>query len=354
MSERHLQVITNPVTVEDYPFWPLTDIEETRGILCYSANNVSEIDPDKRITLAGLAQRLGEKIQPIVVKDFSPQPSKVHRDVIGFAQMRGQALEQGLYIYFDDPRYRDAQQLNKSRFRSAINEAERTGLKLPIPSNYRDQPGVVFDETQYRQAVQNIEQVTKAKKADTRRANLGNSDVAEKNRRANSTSAKVAASYVFSLRKLLVGYTDDAARLRVLRRQTHVKDGSRRFQNQFQAGKLDFLRQWFDRVYFKTIETSAINNNCDQDVILEAHKKDIQQRYQGDSALEIVQSWQQAIDFQGLYTNARYLKVLQSLRGCEAHHSVYRPYMREVALELVQAGKVSQSVARRVVPEARL
>lgn len=295
---------------------------EPRNILPTGLEALPGIDPDRRITLAMLCGSLARAV--------SSEPAAAVVSDPGSADMASREfIEQGLYIYRDDPRYDTAEQLVLPRSRSGIQRVTRENLKLPFDLR-RGQPGIVVRAEEVSQVSFSPGNLVNIVKARVRSANP-DMDSEELRKKANRGAAKALREKLAKMEKLEESIVlENELLARVLRQTLHGTGRRSTVQNQFKARNLDRARRQADELVYDTLETSAINNfltNYEKRL----QKQQVRQRlYNGNfSAREIDQSWHEMCTTVGLYGNARRLTVWQIMAACRSRFAIYHPYISE-------------------------
>jgi hypothetical protein len=312
------------------------ELDVSKGLLAFNVTDLADIDPDRRITLAHLTRSLGTLAGPI------PQRGRLQYDtvlnVIGADLRRAEpaAIEQGLYIYHDDPRYHTAQHLIRTRSFAGARLAIVEGLKLPFDPVYR-QPGVVVSPQEFKLIARSAKDLVAATQAKVREANADNPNWSEVNRKVGSASSQIMKSYEQKLLGLETNFVKDHKMLTSLHRQTQGSNPGRRTpQNQYKAKNLDVKRREADEKFHYTLELSAINNGLGQ-IALKAAKRALTAKlYRHRTDREGDLFWREHIELEGVYTNAKRLKVIQSLIACRQMITIYQKYEKN-ADEVVAA-----------------
>lgn len=312
------------------------EMDKTNGMLSFSVADLSDIDPDRRITLAHLTRSLGTLAGPI------PQRGRLQYDTVlevtGADLRRAEptAIVQGLYIYHDDPRYHTAQQLIRTRSLAGTRLAVAEGLKLPFDPVSR-QPGVVVSPEEFKLIARSAKDLVATTQAKVRDANVDNPNWSEVNRKVGSASSQIMKSYEKNLLGLEADFIEDRAMLTSLRRQTQGSDPGRRTpQNQYKAKNLDIKRREADERFHYTLELSAINNGLGQTALKAAKRALTAKLYRHRTDREGDLFWREHIELEGAYTNAKRFKVIQSLITCRQMIALYQRYEKN-ADEVVAA-----------------
>jgi hypothetical protein len=302
------------------------EMDRSGGMLDFTIADLSDIDPDRHITLAHLTRSLGKLAGPI------PKGNRLQYDpVLGVTgadlrRVEPITIEDGLYIYRDDPRYSNAQQTVKTTAFAGVRLAIAEGIKLPFDL-LLPQPGIVVSPEEFVLIARNPKSLVDTAQAGVRKAQRDNPNWADVNRKAGSASAKIMKSYETNLLGLEGEFIDTRKMLTSLLRQTRGSDPGRRTpQNQYKAKNLDLKRREADERFHYTLEISAINNGLGQ-TALKAAKRALSaklHRHRTDREGDLF--WREQIVLEGQYTNAKRFKVLQSLIACRHLIAMYERY----------------------------
>jgi hypothetical protein len=325
--------LKSPDVIQERPINTECELDETRGVLCYGVESIDDLNPSARITLAGLSMRAGRKLGELPMFSHLDDDPAIRVSDDAYTRVSKESLESGLYIYGDDPRYFDGEQLVKTSFYRTVSKARQAGLKLPFEAAFRYQPAVVFNAADYRKTVINPEYLARKIGARTREANNGNTNNAEVERRVKSSISQGLGSRLSVIEELGKRIQQENVSLVSLFKQTTgtiIDDKRRTPQNQYRAAILDQKRRAFDGMYYGLIELAGLNNNWSRQETHDAHKADVAMRYRATTPKAIDDAWRKSINIYGLYNNARLFKVWQSYDACKTYSERFRPFVRSV------------------------
>jgi hypothetical protein len=319
-----------PNVYQESPLPTRSALDETRGILCYSAADLG-IDPDERLALATLSLRLGHLLGPQFFTNSPTNDPVINVTAEDIDRISAESLSHGLYIFSDDPRYKDGEQLLKTTSQTTVSNARGSKLKLPFEPTYQHQPAVVFGSQDYLKLGLYPSALATRIQSRTQDSNRGRVNVSEVTRRKKSSVSQAMASYAVQATVLKDRYIEEGKLVRRLFRQVRQPEyRGHTPQNQYKVRNLDRDCRQFGWLFRDMVETAAINNRWTTHDIHAAHKASVAERYRADQPEEINAGWRRQLGVYGLYNNARLFKLMQSLRVFETYGEMYRPFVREV------------------------
>ncbi|MDB5164526.1 MAG: hypothetical protein JWL89_152 [Candidatus Saccharibacteria bacterium] len=322
----------------------VAQLDATRGVLdWYSPEDADITNSGERLRLSEFALKLGSLALP---DSESSQRQFLDVGQTDVERATDTAwIERSLYIWWNDPRYNNGEQIVKTEFRAGVEYARAQGICVPFDLKYNekrreyDQPGVVFPMDEYNLIARNPGGLINHIKNHTRRAHADTPvdhpdyiDRNEVNRRVKSSGAKVARSYVEKVKGLDDKYVTDRELLLRLRRQTKQWDlKSGMPVDLYKVKDLDKARKRAEEMFSQTAETVAINAGLTDKEVSAMHRARAKELFgKKGSTKDTDAAWQRQLLIQGRYINARRFKLLQSIFACQAYHDIYRPFMREI------------------------
>ncbi len=337
-----MTTVERPEVYEEIQLPTASVLDETRGRFCYSLADVTDVDPGQHMTLARLSTRLGYLLGPRLFTNAPTNDPLINATTEDVERVSEASLSRGLYIFRDDNRYFNGEQVVTIRDHAVVSAARQSKLKLPFEATYYDQPGVVFGSGDYGKIALNPGALIDRIGARTRHANRGRTNVPENNRRVKSSGGQAMAAYVVASERLQEKYRHEGQLVRSLFKQVRdPRDSGGTPQNQYKVRNLDVACRQFGNLFHELIETAAINNGWTSHDIHAAHKVSVYERYLADTPEEINAGWRRQLGIYGQYNNARLFKLQQSLYKCAVYRDIYRPYIRAVINQQAQAAQAA-------------
>lgn len=290
------------------------ELDEARGVADFSLERVRGVDPEKRITLLRLARSLGHTIEPRAEAEAHSDPAlDIYRK--NFKDADTEALESGLYIPRNDPRYSKAELL-------VTVSTEPCHLDLPgiVPHDV----GVVFPREEFSIVARSAKDLSRHVRAKTRRANGSEEDRDEVEARVNRSAAHAMEGKLKGINEL-DNYLIDERKLLF----TVLREARSLWAAHYKAKNLDKKRKQADELIHNAAETASINLNLGTVTIRAMHRAIASNLYRRGSSRELRNMWQKYLTMTGRYTNARRGKVSQSKSACEKEFAIYAPSLSE-------------------------
>jgi hypothetical protein len=138
------------------------------------------------------------------------------------------------------------------------------------------------------------------------------------------------------MNKLETEYLSDRKILLML----HSQAGPAARYAHFKSKNLDRARKRADEMFHEMIEIAALNNVWGTTAINGIHRAITSSLYRRGTSADVRRAWQRMTRMQGLYINARRLKLIQSRALCESYYVRYKP-----AIDLKAAQEAAKAEA---------
>lgn len=305
------QYIQEPIVL--YPV--AQELDANHGVLQTPLDNLVGIDPDRRITLARLANAHGNYLGPIQPQENEDVVLEVSAKDFEYAQPA--AIGHGLWIPRKDPRYRSP------TTEDLVRISPKGGPFLP---------GLVFPTGEWRKVARSPKDLARHTMDQTRTANLNIADLTETERKVGASAAHALDQKDTYMESLKTNLLERRNQLLVpLYKQTRQRSGKPRYQNQFLAKNLDRKRREFDEILHDTIETATINLDLNRFAINGLHRAVNSNLYRRGSSVDLIHQWRGYVAFIGAYDKARITRLEISQSECQRVRKAYEPFVTKPA-----------------------
>lgn len=275
-----------------------------------------EIDWERKLTLRRLVWIIAEN-EPL------PQSYATSDDLTNAQPL---AIEAGLYIPKDDPRYENAEGLIEVNPRFATDAAKTAAQEVGEGKQPKVPPtfiGVIFPPDEFKGIGYYPKALAKRVRTDTRAANLSAADRDEVDEKAGRSAGHTLEGYIKKMNGLQNGLFDERNMLRSLFKDLTTPA----WQAHYKARNLDKKRKQADEKIHKTAEVASINLNLGNTAIEGLHKAIKFNLYGHLTQDQLVESWLRYIVMTGRYASARIDRLVSSIAASQSELGRYQEFL---------------------------